>query len=64
MYQPKRKNLRRDNVIAVRISEAEFERIKRNASEAQLTLSSWCREIIKDYLELQAETLPKKAKKK
>lgn len=54
--QPKRRQkLRRDNVIALRVSDDEFEKIKSMSLSDGLTLSSWCREIIKDYFALQTQ---------
>lgn len=53
MYQPKRENLRKDSVIALRVSEREFDTIKHKATETGISLSSWCREIILDYLRMQ-----------
>lgn len=52
MYQPKRKNIRRDCVIGVRLTEAEMEKAKKHAGVSCISLSSWAREIIKDYLDL------------
>lgn len=55
MYQPKRSKLRKDNVVGLRISEEEYEKIKTSAIMTGLTMSSWCREIILDYLRMQEE---------
>lgn len=55
MYQPKRSKLRKDNVVGLRISEEEYEKIKNSAMMTGLTMSSWCREIILDYLRMQEE---------
>jgi predicted DNA binding CopG/RHH family protein len=55
MYQPKRSKLRKDNVVGLRISEEEYDRIKNSAMLTGLTMSSWCREIILDYLRMQEE---------
>lgn len=55
MYQPKRKNIRRDCVIGVRLTEVEMERAKERAGVSCISLSSWAREIIRDYLELSKE---------
>ena len=52
MYVPTRKALRKDLVIGVRISEQEMALIRDSAHDAGLTLSSWCREIILDYLRM------------
>lgn len=52
MYRPKRTSLRKDSVIGVRVSDDEMARIKDSAREAGLTLSSWSREIIIDYLRM------------
>lgn len=55
MYQPKRSKLRKDYVVGLRISEEEYDRIKSSAMLTGLTMSSWCREIIIDYLRMQEE---------
>ena len=55
MYQPKRKHMRRDHVIGVRLTEAEMMKAKEKASVSCISLSSWAREIIKDYLSLCSE---------
>ena len=52
MYVPTRKTLRKDLVVGVRISEDEMSLIRDSAHDAGLTLSSWCREIILDYLRM------------
>ena len=52
MYVPTRKALRKDLVVGVRISEDEMSLIRDSAHDAGLTLSSWCREIILDYLRM------------
>lgn len=52
MYVPTRKSLRKDLVVGVRISEDEMSLIRDSAHDAGLTLSSWCREIILDYLRM------------
>lgn len=53
MFQPKRSKLRKDSVVGLRISEEEYEKIKNSAMMTGLTMSSWCREIILDYLRMQ-----------
>lgn len=55
MYQPKRSKIRKDNVVGLRISEEEYAQVKNSAIESGLTMSSWCREIILDYLRMQEE---------
>lgn len=53
MFQPRRSKLRKDSVVGLRISEEEYEKIKNSAMVTGLTMSSWCREIILDYLRMQ-----------
>jgi predicted DNA binding CopG/RHH family protein len=64
MYVPTRKALRKDLVVGVRISEYEMDLIKDSAHDAGLTLSSWCREIILDYLRMQSAQKPQKPSRK
>jgi predicted DNA binding CopG/RHH family protein len=55
MFRPTRSKLRKDAVIGVRISDDEMNKIKVSAMESGLTLSSWCREIILDYIKMSDE---------
>ena len=52
MYQPRRKNIRRDKVVGVRLTETEMEKAKHFAGVSCISLSSWAREIITDYLRM------------
>lgn len=52
MYQPKRSSLRRDKVIGVRLTEEEMKLAQKQASKSCISLSSWAREILRDYLKL------------
>lgn len=60
MHQKKRKSLRCDNVIALRVTDEELEKIKSMSLSDGLTLSSWCREIIKDYFAMNKKGHAKK----
>lgn len=62
MYRPTRSKLRKDAVIGVRISDDEMEKIKVSAMHSGLSLSSWCREILLDYLKMQEQRKPKKSR--
>lgn len=48
--RPIRKKLRRDNVVTIRVTDSEYTKIDRLSFEDGLTRSSWCRELILDYL--------------
>lgn len=52
MYQPKRSSLRRDKVIGVRLTEEEMRLAQKQASRSCISLSSWAREILRDYLKM------------
>lgn len=52
MYQPKRCELRRDKVIGVRLTEKEMRLAQKQACKSCISLSSWAREILRDYLKM------------
>ena len=52
MYRPKRSDLRRDKVIGVRLTEEEMKLAQKHANCSCISLSSWAREILRDYLKM------------
>lgn len=59
MYHPKRKDIRKDCVIGVRLTKSEMQRVKSRASASRISLSSWAREIINAYLDLNSDDTKK-----